>query len=252
MPPTLQLRDRFLTPDRPVAEYRSALAQPHPLPEVRMAPMEIRDVSGLTVVFRAIVFDSPSVDMGGWKEVIKRGATRPALAGNPDIRLLLNHDGVPFGRTTAGTLRLSEQPEGVDSVAEFPDTQAARDLIVSIERGDINQCSFAFTVAVNGTEWIYNEDEGIDYRYVHRMARIYEESIVTFPAYEDTFAAVKRAQGDPQQADDADRDSTASADAAEGRDTDQSTPSPVAGVDADEVFAARRRRIQQRAIDARG
>lgn len=233
------LRDRYLTPTVGAAEYRSAL-EGTDKSELRVAPLELRDVDGLKLAGRAIVFDTPSVDMGGWREIIKRGALRSVLATQPDVRLLLNHEGMPFARTKSGTLSIKEQPQGLDWVAELPDTPFARALVLGIERGDIDQMSFAFRVAIAGSEWEYDEESGLDIRIVHKISRLSEISIVTFPAYEETSVAAKRDQDDPQQEDATDRERTVAPGTAEERSTDLET-TPAAG--ASRVDAARRARL---------
>lgn len=250
------MRNRYLTPARGAPEYRSVLDARPGIPELRYAPLEVRDVDGLTLAGRAIVFDSPSVDMGYWTEIIKRGATRKVLATKPDTRLLVNHDGLPYARTTSGTLSLRESPEGLDWKATLPDTQAARDLIVSIERRDIDQMSFAFRVANGGAFWTENED-GSETRTVTEIAHLPEISIVTFPAYEATSvtASNRSAEGADPQEGTGDRESQPESQAADQRATDQSaapdpagaTTEPIAPAIDAEWIAARRRRQATRA-----
>ncbi|WP_320672376.1 HK97 family phage prohead protease [Patulibacter defluvii] len=138
----------------------------------------------------AIVFDSPSVDMGGWYEVIKRGSLRKLLRTRPDTRLLVNHDGLPLGRTVPGTLEIEEIARGLSWEAEFPDTQLARDVAVLLERGDLDQMSFRFQVAAGGATWT-TESDGRERRDVTEISHLPEISIVTFPAYEASTAGLR-------------------------------------------------------------
>lgn len=223
-------------------EYRSALeAQPNHS-ELRQARLEVRDVSGNRVAFRAVVFDSPSVDMGGWREVIKRGAFRSLLATRPDVRFLFNHEGLTLARTVNGSLSLEETPQGLDGVADLNDTQASRDLLVAVERGDVDQMSFLFRVAAGDAEWTYNEGDDFELRTVKRVAWLGEVSAVTFPAYEATTLKSERSQGaDSQDATD-DHAGELDGDAADERSVDDAASPPDAGV-AIRLAAARRRRI---------
>ena len=87
------------------------------------------------------VFDSPSENLG-WstelREEIDPHAFDGVLASNPDVRGLFNHDSnFVLGRTTAGTMRLSVDARGLAYEIDPPDTQFARDLMVSMRRGDI-------------------------------------------------------------------------------------------------------------------
>jgi HK97 family phage prohead protease len=116
-------------------------------------------VDGDTLVLTgyASVFDRPyevygGVDAGGWSEVIDRGAFAKTLAANPDVHLLINHDGLPLARTKSGTLHLSTDQKGLRVKAELdrsdPDVQRLEPKMV---RGDINEMSFAFRV--KGQVW---------------------------------------------------------------------------------------------------
>jgi HK97 family phage prohead protease len=152
------------------------------------APLEVRraaaDKPG-TIAGYAAVFNSPA-DIGGYfHEQIAPGAFGNALAG--DVRALFDHDsGEVLGRTTAGTLRLSEDARGLAVEIDLPDTQRGRDLAVSIERGDISGMSFGFNV--KRQQW----DETIDppLRTLLELELV-EVSVVAFPAYLDTEIALR-------------------------------------------------------------
>lgn len=246
------MRDRYLIPGASMTatQYRSAV-DADARPEVRHAPLEVRDFDGKTLVGRAIVFDSPSVDMGGWDEVIQRGATRKVLATKPDTRLLINHDGLPLARTKVGTLTLRETPQGLDWSADLPDIGLARDLAVLIERKDIDQMSFAFRVAAGGAFWTELGD-GRERRTVTEIAHLPEISIVTFPAYEATNVAPSTRADDGADSQEAPTDrEEVEAETAEQRQTDiDGAPDPAGAAtdeesrdrDLEEWIAARRRR----------
>jgi HK97 family phage prohead protease len=135
----------------------------------------------------AAVFNQPSEDLGGFHEVIKPGAFTDCLASKPDVRALLNHNADHvLGRTAAGTLRVTEDDKGLAYSVDLPDTQIGRDLLKSVERGDINQSSFGFVVRKQSyTEDTEAEDEG---RWVRELLAVdvFDVSPVTFPAYPQT------------------------------------------------------------------
>ena len=136
---------------------------------------------------RAASYNVLSSDMGGWKERIMPGAFTRAL--KQDVRHLINHDAnLVLGRTAAGTLALSEDDRGLMFRTELPDTSYARDLAVSVERGDVNESSFSF-MAVN-TAWVEEPDSEDPKRsMIVRELRdldLWDISTVTYPAYPET------------------------------------------------------------------
>lgn len=153
---------------------------------------EIRsDGDGNTLIGHAAVFNVEAVIAGFFREQIAPRAFKKSIKEN-DIRALFNHDtSVVLGRNRAGTLRLSEDDSGLAYEIDLPDTQAARDLWTSIDRGDISQSSFAFDVVKELREEP-NEDAGETMPlYTIKEARLYEVSPVTFPAYEETDVAAR-------------------------------------------------------------
>lgn len=157
--------------------------------QLRCSPtgFEIRSTGdGNTLIGHAAIFNSETVICGFFREQIAPRAFRKSIKEN-DIRALFNHDtNFVLGRNTAGTLRLSEDDEGLLYEIDLPDTQAARDLWTSIDRGDITQSSFAFD-PVKEQRDEPDEDAGeLLPLYTVKEARLYDVSPVTFPAYEDT------------------------------------------------------------------
>lgn len=133
----------------------------------------------------AAVFNSLSLDLGGFRELIAPGAFAGALES--DVRALFNHDpNFVLGRTKSGTLSLTEDETGLLMDASAPDTQWARDLVVSIERGDISQMSFGFRTRKDAWEQRAGE-------IVRTLLEVdlFDVSPVTFPAYTDTDVAVR-------------------------------------------------------------
>jgi len=103
----------------------------------------------------ASVFNKLSVDLGGFREKIKPSAFARAIKEKQDVRCLFNHNsdiGV-LGRTSAGTLTMREDAHGLFYRCDLPETQLARDLHASIKRGDVQECSFSFTIPTGGQTW---------------------------------------------------------------------------------------------------
>ncbi|EMB0750357.1 HK97 family phage prohead protease [Providencia rettgeri] len=156
--------------------------------EVRAEPGD--DNKPTHIIGMGSVFDSRSELMYGFKEIIKPGAFDDVL--KDDVRGLFNHDpNYILGRTAAGTLSLSVSERGLVYDITAPDTQTIRDLVLApMQRGDINQSSFAFRVARDGEDW-YQDDEGVIIREIHKVSRLFDVSPVTYPAYQDAGAAVR-------------------------------------------------------------
>jgi HK97 family phage prohead protease len=142
--------------------------------------------SGLrTLVGHAAVFNSDSEPMYGFIERIRPGCFTRAIKED-DVRGLFNHDAnFVLGRNKAKTLRLSEDDKGLAFEIDLPDTQAARDLVILIERGDISGCSFSFRTIKD--EWEYSETNGngITMRTLVDV-ELFDVGPVTFPAYPAT------------------------------------------------------------------
>lgn len=109
---------------------------------------------------------------------------------NDDIRALINHDTtLVLGRNKAGTLELKVDSKGLWGRVEINEKdQDAMNLYARVERGDVNQCSFGFDILEEDTE--YNEDSSI--HWTLKRVKLYEVSVVTFPAYEDTSVQARK------------------------------------------------------------
>ena len=136
----------------------------------------------------AAVFNSDSEDMG-FIERIRPGAFKEALK-NSDIRSLFNHDAnIVLGRNKSGTLELKEDSKGLFQITHPPDTQLVRDMVLSpIERGDIDQQSFGFTVEKDSWEGL---DTDKPVRTIEKIKELFDVSVVTYPAYQDTSVALR-------------------------------------------------------------
>jgi len=74
---------------------------------------------------------------------------------------------------------------------EAPDTQAGRDLVENIRLGNVDQSSFAFTVTKEGQRWEKNEEGTFIKRTITKVARLFDVSPVTYPAYPDASVALR-------------------------------------------------------------
>lgn len=157
--------------------------------ELRVATAD--DGPGKTEGYVAL-YDRWSPVYGDFRERIAPGFFDDAIASG-DVRLLRDHNSsMVLGRNRAGTLTLTSDDTGLHHEAPLPDTTYARDLVVSMGRGDVTGASFAFSLPPDGTgdTWAKGED-GVMERTLLRAAEVYDVSVVTFPFYPDTTVAVR-------------------------------------------------------------
>ena len=107
-----------------------------------------------------------------------------------DIRALIDHETrLVLGRNKAGTLELREDSHGLwGRIRINPNDQDAVNLYERVKRGDVNQCSFGFDIVSEETD--FREDGSVHWTITE--VRLYEVSVVTFPAYEDTAVSARK------------------------------------------------------------
>ncbi|WP_312684230.1 HK97 family phage prohead protease [Mammaliicoccus sciuri] len=144
----------------------------------------------------AIIFNTLSDDLGGFKEIIHPNALQGVDIS--DVKCLINHDfNYVIGRTQANTLELSVDDKGLFFRCKLPNTSYARDIYENISAGNVNQCSFFYTLPPkDDTARTWSKVEGEYVQTINRIDQLIEVSIVTMPAYQDTSVAVgQRASG---------------------------------------------------------
>lgn len=135
----------------------------------------------------AIVFNSLSNDLGGFREIIEQGAITDELIKNSDILCLMNHDikkGV-LARSYQGrgSLKLDIDEHGLHYSFDAPKTALGDEVLEGIRRCDISKCSFAFVCGEDN----WTKDENGEYiRHVKKINKLYDVSLVYHPAYEET------------------------------------------------------------------
>jgi HK97 family phage prohead protease len=135
----------------------------------------------------AASFNVLSQDLGGFREQIAPGAFTQALTSDEDAKMLFNHSpNFILGRRKNNTLTLEQDQRGLKFRCVLPDTQQARDLHASIERGDVDECSFAFYVPDGCDDWDFAEENGVRFkrRTLRNGIRLSDVSAVVYPAYD--------------------------------------------------------------------
>ena len=143
------------------------------------------------IVGHAAVFNQLSVDLGGYRERIRRGAFAKTIL-EQDVRALFNHDAnFVLGRSKSKTLEMREDETGLLIRIDPPKTQLINDMVLApVRRRDITQMSFMFRA--QRQEWI---DDSVTQERIRELVevRLYDVSVVTFPGYEGTDVAVRSA-----------------------------------------------------------
>lgn len=148
-------------------------------------------ISGRFLEGIAIRYDSLSQDLGGFREIVKPRAAKDSIASR-DIQFLYQHnDDYLLGRTASGTLKLSDQIDGLHFSLLLPDTTVGRDIKTLIGRGDLKGMSFSFAVdrsQQNAETW--ENRNGQKVRLLNRII-LYEISVVGSPAYQSTSVGLR-------------------------------------------------------------
>jgi HK97 family phage prohead protease len=152
--------------------------------------VEVRSGSGAKALSGyGAVYNTETIIGGFFREKIAAGAFASVLKN--DVRSLFNHSpNYVLGRTTAGTLTLSEDATGLKYDVTPPASR--QDVIESIERGDVTGSSFGFVVKRD--EWTRPSNPGeLPLRTIHEFEELLDVGPVTFPAYEETTAEARDA-----------------------------------------------------------
>lgn len=166
----------------------------------RTFPFEVEEVrdSGAgggvyTVKGHAAVFNKWSLDLGGFRERIKKGAFDDALSKDPHVLHLWDHDtarALSSTRSTQYPLELRVDPAGLHFYSKVAPTSYSEDLRVLLEGGVISQSSFAFTVAKD--EWRLTEEDGEERveRTIVEVDELFDVTTCAMGAYPTTDSAL--------------------------------------------------------------
>jgi HK97 family phage prohead protease len=160
-------------------------------PEVRVntTSFEVRaEGDGMSFTGYASVFNSPSEDLGGFIEYVAPGAFKRSLQSRNEVKLLWNHDaGEPLASLRGGTMQLVEDEIGLRVTAQLPNTTRGRDVAELLRTKVIDSMSFGFNVIKDS--WSRDGQTR-----TLESVRLFEASIVSFPAYSSTTATVRSTQ----------------------------------------------------------
>lgn len=178
------------------------------LREPQEGQQESREIEG-----RPIVFGVRSVNLTPWSstrkvyEILEPGCISRELLAKSDVILNLNHSNkVPdvlgrYRNSDKDTLSLVLRGDGIDCRCDLPKTNNANDTLELMKRGDITGMSFAFEDdwedSENGVSYEKTNDiedgKEVWLRHVKKITALYDVSIVTNPAYEQTTVGLREA-----------------------------------------------------------
>lgn len=156
---------------------------------------EVRKLSDSRVIEgKAITFETESNDLG-FIEVVHRGAITQEVINSSDIVFNYNHkrDNI-LARSNkgSGSLSVELKEDGVYFRMEAPHTQFADEVLEQIERGDLNKCSFCFTIPkVEGAEKWSKRSDGKMQRDIYMINELFDLSVVVDAAYSDTYISAR-------------------------------------------------------------
>jgi HK97 family phage prohead protease len=178
--------------------------------------LQVRETEGQqgsrVITGRPIVFGVRSHNLTPWSstrvvyEILEPGCISREVLQKSDIILNLNHNsnvvnvlGRYRNNPDKDTLKLEMRGDGIDCECDLPETTAANDTLTLIKRGDITGMSFAFDDdyedSENGVSYEKTNDiedgKVVWLRHVKRIVNLYDVSIVTHPAYEQTSVATR-------------------------------------------------------------
>lgn len=187
-----EVRDRLGLSDDELIAASLADRRAKNLVDVRAQRLEVRsnDDGTRSIVGYATTWDTWYDVAGGapygWSESIARGAATKSLAERDDVRFLNNHDGLPLARTKSGTMILEADDMGlrVEVPNLDPSNPSAAELLSALDRGDVDQMSFAFQAIRQDWNSDYTE------RRITEV-RLFDVSAVTYPANEATIIAAR-------------------------------------------------------------
>lgn len=165
--------------------------------EIRFLAAELRAATDGDFVLEgyAALFNNESKDLGGFRETIAPGAFTRSLRENADVKALFNHDSnLILGRSKSSTLALKEDERGLYFRAQLnKESQQHRDIYASVQRRDIDECSFAFSVPVGGQRWEEKKDSDGSVYAARTLTDVdlFDVSAVTYPAYGGTSVAAR-------------------------------------------------------------
>jgi HK97 family phage prohead protease len=182
--------------------------------ETRTAQVQLRAAGDFVLEGIAAGYGTVANIAGQYRETIAPGAFAASLAAGDDVCCFFNHNhDIVLGRTKAGTLTLRDTDAGLSFRCQLDARNTDhQNVYAMVQRGDTDQCSFAFSVPDGGDVWAEMNDRRGPLRTLRNIT-LHDVSVVTYPAYQqgtsvaarntdaDDAARIARAQRQAQEID---------------------------------------------------
>ena len=147
--------------------------------EMRASDEQENRVSGVAAVFNSVT------DMGWFTEEIDPHAFDGCDMSDVILNFNHNNDYVLAG-TRNGSLALQVRDNGLFQESRIVDTMQGRDVMKLVREGLICKQSFAFSIDYDNEGEFWTERDGKEHRIIRKISRLFDVSLVVFPAYEST------------------------------------------------------------------
>ena len=152
-------------------------------------------LSGQAIVFNSVsnvLYDRENHKL--FREVIAPEAVDEALIASSDIKLVVDHSREKLlarSKYGKGSLNLSIREDGLYFDCDCPNTTLGHDIYELIKREDYSQMSFAYIEGHDRGDVTWDFSEEIPTRTVHKIAELFDISIVQSPAFDQTSVSAR-------------------------------------------------------------
>lgn len=177
-------------------DYRGKTLEHRATPRVELR--SLADGTPVIVGYAAIYEHAYNVASGppyGWTETVARGAVDKSIEERDEVYLFFDHDGFPLSATKAGTLTLESDKIGLFNESRIDARSAySMEIVHRLERGELDAMSWAFRAIRQEWNADYTERRILE-------AKIYDVSVVSFPANPATVVQLRSASSSPSRMD---------------------------------------------------